>query len=81
MNKLLVCQHYSPTDLSPVVGGTLSHLQFISTSGPSPRVLKESLNMEVDENTPKLYSRLACCHGNEVAMATGFPLKVNILPL
>jgi hypothetical protein len=62
-------------NLTPVSGGVGTLMQSTSTSGPSPVVLKESLNMEVDENTPRAYSRLACCQGDVVAIATGFPMK------
>ena len=71
-----------PCDTGPTpthAGSVAPTLQAISTSGPNATQLKSALQLEVDENTPSKYSRLVCSHGDEVGIATGFPIRVSTL--
>ena len=69
-----------PHPLCPSHAGSVAPpFQAMSTRGPSAQQLKNTLQLEVDENTPQNYSRLVCSNGNEVGAATGFPIRVSTL--
>ena len=69
-----------PHPLCPSHAGSVAPpFQAISTRGPSAQQLKNTLQLEVDENTPQNYSRLVCSNGNEVGAAAGFPIRVSTL--